>query len=218
MLGFPFAARSNSARFALISIAVIAFAALPANASILWDWNYAGSGITASGTLTTVDTPDGAGGYLITAITGTRNAETITGLQPIGTPIPGNEPFAVDNLVFAGAGPRLTSHGFGFSTSGGNYSNPFYADFLPVPGYLEFFSKPPFTNGAPGLEDSELPVQFSAAPVLIPEPASYAPVFGGLAFFALRCVMLRRGRAPCTVVRKLVLSLKWPIRFGSRQR
>src|SRR2546423_14000768 len=128
MLRFHFAARSNSARFALTSIAVIAFAVLPANASILWDWNYAGSGITASGNLTTLDTPDGAGGYLITAITGTRNAETITGLQPTGTPIPGNEPFAVDNLVFAGAGPQLTSHGIGFSTSGGNYSNPFYAD------------------------------------------------------------------------------------------
>ena len=193
MFGFPFAARSNSASFALTSIAVITFAVLPANASILWDWNYAGSGITASGTLTTLDTPDGAGGYLITAITGTRNAETITGLQPTGTAIPGNEPFAVDNLVFAGAGPQLTSHGFGFSTSGGNYSNPFYADFLPAPGYLEFFSKPPFTNGAPGSEDSELPVQFSAAPVLTPEPAIVWRGLGGWGVLALWVGLVARG-------------------------
>jgi hypothetical protein len=167
--------------FALM--AAITFTALPADASILWDWNYAGSGITTAGTLTTIDTPDGTGGYLITAITGIRNAEAITGLQPTGTPIPGNEPFAVDNLIFAGPGPQLTSHGFGFSTSGGNYSNPFYADFLPMPGYLEFFSSPPFTT--------ELAVQFSAAPVVTPEPASYAPIFVGLAFIALRCAGFR---------------------------
>ena len=172
-------------RFALISIALAGFAALPAHASIVWDWSYSGSGITANGTFTTVDTPNAAGGFLITAITGTRNAETITGLQPTGTPIPGNEPFAVDNLVFAGPGPQLTSHGFGFSTSGGNYSNPFYADFLPVPGYLEFFSKPPFTTGTPGPEDSELPVQFSAVIVMTPEPATYVSVFGGLALVML---------------------------------
>jgi hypothetical protein len=39
---------------------------------------------------------------------------TITGLQQTGTAIPGNERYAVDNLVSA-VEPRLTTHGFGFS-------------------------------------------------------------------------------------------------------
>ena len=109
---------------------------------------------------------------LITGITGTRNGEIITGLQPVGTPIPGNEPFAVDNLVRIGA-EQLTGDGFGYSTSGGNYASPFFADFLPTPGYLEVFSAPPFIPGFENLgpEDSELEVIFSSTPVPEPETA-----------------------------------------------
>ena len=55
------------------------------------DGSYSGVGIAASGTFITVDTPDVDGGYLITAITGTRDGESITALQPTGTPIPGNK-------------------------------------------------------------------------------------------------------------------------------
>jgi hypothetical protein len=55
-------------------------ASLPAQAKI-WDWSYSAPGIAASGTLTTADTADGEGFYVITGITGTRNGETITGLQ-----------------------------------------------------------------------------------------------------------------------------------------
>ena len=156
-----------SAWRAAIFVPVMALTANMAAASVVWDWNYSASGINASGTFITVDSPNADGGYLITAITGSRNGEAITGLQPTGTPIPGNEPYTVDNLIFPGPGPQLTSHGFGFSTSGGDFSNPFYADFLPEPGYLEFFSMP----AAPGDGHTELSVQFSAAQVAVPEPA-----------------------------------------------
>lgn len=132
-----------------------------------------GAGITASGTFTTVSAANANGGYLITGITGTRNGKAITRLQPPGTSIPGNEPYTVDDLVFHASGPQLTSHGFGFATADGNYSNPFYADFLPTPGYLEFFSMP-------GVGHTELPVVFSATPVSTPEPATYVLVFGAL--------------------------------------
>jgi hypothetical protein len=169
---------------ARILVAVV-LATFPLAASSLWNWNYSRSGATANGTFTTVDTPDLGGGFLITAITGTVNTETITGLQAAGTPIPGNEPFAVDNLVFLGPGPQLTKNGFGFSTSGGNFANPFFADFLEVPGYLEYFSRPPFTPGTIGPEDSELPIQFSAARVATPEPASWLLVFGMLSVAGL---------------------------------
>ena len=169
-------------RFALAGFAVVALNIAPASASILWKWNYSGSGISASGTFATLGSPNGDGGYLITSITGRRNGETITGLQAPGTSIPGNDPFTVDNLVFLGPGPQFTTHGLGFSISDGAFSNPFYADFLPAPGYLEFFSIPPFTGG-----HTERPVQFSAAPVPVPEPATSALLLGAFALANYCC-------------------------------
>lgn len=166
----------------LIGIAAVA---LPAHASTIWSWNYSGAGIIASGTVTTLDSPDAQGGYLITAITGTRNGETIVALQPAGTWIPGNEPYAVDNLVFAGSGPQLTKAGFGFALADGTYSNPFYADFLPTPGYLEFYSLPNSDSS------TELPVAFSATLVPAPEPATLTLL---LLSFMLCCIRDRRAR------------------------
>ncbi|MEH2421142.1 MAG: PEP-CTERM sorting domain-containing protein [Nostoc sp.] len=127
----------------------------------------------ANGTFTTNDTPNDLGFYLISGITGTRNGETITSLQVAGTPIPGNEPFNVDNLISLNT-QQLTGDGFGYSTSEGNYSSPFFASFLPTPGYLEVFSTPPIIPGFEnfGLEDSELPISFSATIITVPEPTS----------------------------------------------
>lgn len=158
---------------ALATASGLVFGTMPAASALSWDWNYSGSGITANGTFTTNDTPNDLGFYLISGITGTRNGETITGLQPTGTPIPGNEPFNVDNLISLNT-QQLTSDGFGYSTALGNYSSPFFASFLPTPGYLEVFSAPPiipdFENL--GLEDSELPISFSATIITVPEPSS----------------------------------------------
>lgn len=158
-----------------------------AGASPVWKWSYSGDGIQASGTFITLEKADANGGYLITVITGTRNGERITALQPAGTAIPGNEPYTVDNLVFKGPGPQLTSHGFGFATSGGNYSNPFYADFLSAPGYLEFFSMPPSHS------HTELPVLFSATLVPAPEPGTGALLYTAIALAGLT---LRRMKQP----------------------
>jgi hypothetical protein len=144
---------------------------MQAASALNWNWSYSGTGIAASGTFITDDTPDNLGFYLITGITGTRNGETITGLQAAGTPIPGNEPFPVDNLISFNP-QQLTIDGFGYSTSGGNFVNPFFANFLSPPGYLEVFSAPPFTPGNLGPEDSELPISFSATPIIVPEPTS----------------------------------------------
>jgi hypothetical protein len=172
----------RSSRFVLTALPAILLLTAQAKASKLWNWHYSASGITVSGTFTTADSANADGGYLITQITGTRNGLSITGLQRTGTSIPGNEPFVVDNLVFLGPGPQLTSHGFGFSISNGDFSNPFYADFLPTPGYLEFLSIQPLANGAS--DHTELPIQFSATP--IPEPATFALILGGLAFAGFR--------------------------------
>src|SRR5262249_58798000 len=96
---------------ALMSVAALAAAATPATA-LNWNWTYSGAGITAGGTFTTVDTPDASGFYLITAIAGARNGSGILSLQPTGTPIPGDEPFAGDNLLTIES-PQLTPHRFG---------------------------------------------------------------------------------------------------------
>jgi len=74
----------------------------------------------------------------------------------------------VDNLVFVGPGPQLTKAGFGFALADGTYSNPFYADFLPTPGYLEFYSMPDSDSS------TELAIVFSATQVSTPEPATFA--------------------------------------------
>ena len=171
-------------------------------ASLTWDWSYAGTSITASGTLMTDETPDSAGFYLITDIAGTRNGDLITGLQPTGTAIPGNEPFAVDNLISLGL-QQLTGEGFGFSTAAGNYVNPFFADFLSPQVYLEVFSAPPFAVGTLGSQDSELPIRFSAnlQTAAVPEPSTVPGlltfslfVAGGVARSSWQKRVLKRNR------------------------
>ena len=171
-----------------IWLALILVAALPATTTqataLTWNWSYSGLGITTSGTFTTDDTPDGAGFYLITGIAGVRNGAPILGLQPAGTPIPGNEPFSVDNLVRLEF-PQLTVHGFGYAIAGGTFSNPFFADFSQPPEYLEFFSAPPFTPGVAGPQNSELPIRFSATLAPVPETATWSLLLAGLGMLGL---------------------------------
>jgi hypothetical protein len=153
----------------LIVAAILSIHGQTAKALLLWNWSYNGTGVSASGTFTTNDAPDSAGFYQIVGITGTDNGVAITGLQPTGTPIPGNEPYAVDNLVSA-VEPRLTVHGFGFSLANGDYANPFYNG----SNYFEYLSVPPYKNGA----GPERPVSFSAA--IVPEPSAASLMLAGL--------------------------------------
>jgi PEP-CTERM motif len=165
----------------LIAAAIFLIHGRSANALLLWNWSYSGAGVSASGTFTTNDAPDAAGFYQIVGITGTDNGATITGLQPMGTPIPGNEPYAVDNLVSA-VEPRLTAHGFGFSLTNGDYANPFYNG----SNYYEYLSVPPYKNGA----GPERPVSFSAA--IVPEPSAASLTLAGLVGLIGFCRILKR--------------------------
>ncbi len=132
--------------------------------ALTFRWSYSAPGIAASGTLTTEDSPDEAGFFLVTDITGTRNGETITGLVETGTSVPGNEPFEVDNLISLHS-EQLTIHGIGYGISDGSFVNIFFTDSLEPPGYYEFFSAPPIMPGYENLgpDDTELPVSFSAS-------------------------------------------------------
>ncbi|MEF7617431.1 PEP-CTERM sorting domain-containing protein [Aquincola sp. MAHUQ-54] len=155
--------------------------AAPAQAALLWDWQYVASGVDARGTLTTADNADADGYYLVTGITGLRNGDSIVSLQPHGTAIPGNEPFAVDNLVRADG--RLTTHGIGYATAGGTYANLFLASWLSPAAYVEFSSVPAVPSTA------EVQVSFSVMPSSVPEPATFLmAALGGAALW------LRRGR------------------------
>ncbi|MEA5549480.1 PEP-CTERM sorting domain-containing protein [Anabaena cylindrica UHCC 0172] len=152
------------------AISGLFFGTMETAAALSWNWNYSSTGVTASGIFITNNTPDNFGFYLITGITGTRNGEKITGLQPAGTPIPRNEPFDVDNLISLN-NQQLTGNGFGYSTATGSHSSSFFASFLPTPTYLEVFSAPSIGKHLKdvGSEDSELPISFSATIINIPE-------------------------------------------------
>jgi hypothetical protein len=171
----------------LATIAVLgALAAPQAWADIVWNWGYTGDGIQAGGKFTTTDAADAEGFYLITGITGTRNGDLITGLYPTGAAIPGNEPFALDNLVRFGADGQLSVHGFGFTTASGGYSNPFYADFFSPPIYMEVFTTASSYN--------EVAITFTATASVVPEPASVLLVLAGLG--AVGCAGRARRRLP----------------------
>ena len=153
-----------------------------AAAEITWSWSYTGNDIDAVGTLTTADVKDAEGFYEITGITGTRNGEAITALFPAGSAIPGNEPFAVDNLIRIGGQGQLSGDGFGFTTATGNHANPFFADFLPTPGYLEVFTT--------ASRVTELPISFSAT--IVPEPNLYTLLLAGMGTLVVASVRRRR--------------------------
>jgi hypothetical protein len=141
-------------KLALSLVSLAALVALPAEA-LEWRWSYQGKGVTASGSFTTADTPNGDGLYEITAIKGETNGVAITGLQPAGTAIPGNDGYPVDGLVKTEA-PYLSLHGFGYALADGTYANPFYGDRFAPPGVYTFFSDP--KNG----KTSEPLVKFTA--------------------------------------------------------
>jgi len=124
---------------------VLAFAAAlddaSAEASISWRWTCSGPGFEAKGELTTADAPDTDGFYAITAIAGEANGVAITGLQPAGTAIPGNDGWPVDGLV-RDRPPELSAGGFGFTLSDGSHANPFYGARFDPPGFLAVITNP----------------------------------------------------------------------------
>src|SRR5215218_3416335 len=97
---------------AVVTICTMAPCAVQADR--LWDWEYAADPVMARGTLTTTENPNAEGFFRVLGIAGTRNGVTIIGLQKTGTAIPGNEPYAVDNLIRA-TSPHLTEHGIGYA-------------------------------------------------------------------------------------------------------
>jgi hypothetical protein len=139
--------------------------------TLKWKWRYetlensAGPEIKARGKIITDTDIDGDGFVNIIGIKGKRNGDKITGLYLAGTSIPGNSPYAGDNLIAYAKpmpSPQLTGNGFQFSVEGGGFSNVFFADFLQPQGYLEFHSMPPYPEGVTA-PNSEARVIFQAS-------------------------------------------------------
>lgn len=124
----------------------------PAFAERTWCWSFAGTGVSARGTLVTGDTADAAGFYRIVGITGRANAASVTALQPAGTSVPGNAGYPIDNLIRQ-APPQLTKSGFGFLASDSAYHNVFHLEH-----YRDYISRPPYADG----KGAEPTVQFKA--------------------------------------------------------
>jgi len=158
---------------AAVAFATAALAPASQAQAATWSWDYNAAGIAAGGTFTTTDTPGSDGFYTITAITGFRNGVAIVGLEPAGSAIPGNDPYAVDNLVSI-SGPQLSWNGFGYALADGSWANPF-SDGSTT---WEYLSVPPYPEGA----GQEVAVAFSAVPV--PEPAAGMLLLLGLAGIA----------------------------------
>lgn len=138
--------------------------------AMVWNWSYSGSAITADGSFLTSDVPDAGGYYEILSIMGNRNGDAIVGLYPTGSAIPGNEPYAIDNLIRISGLGQITLEGFGYSLASGAHANPYFADFLSPPAYSEVFTQ--------GSTFSEQPISFNATPV--PEPSAIALIVSGL--------------------------------------
>ena len=157
----------------LALLGALALAAPAAADDLSFDFVYLGDGGTTIGTLTTQDSPAG-GPFLVTAITGTRNGDPITGLLDLGT-INGN-----DNL-FDPTPSFLTDVGIAFAL--GDFS---YAIFLlssTTPGCVGVPEIPGASaeRVAPDalrcFDGPSIPVDLTLA---VPGPASALPLGAGL--------------------------------------
>jgi len=69
----------------LLSLAAVILVGMPAaQAQLLWDYSYSGTGVSGTGYMTTTSTPVG-GAYTITGVSGFRDGQPIESLLAPGT-------------------------------------------------------------------------------------------------------------------------------------
>jgi hypothetical protein len=150
----------------IMGLILLAVGSLAANAtsmanatSLLWDFNYAGNGVSASGSITTDSTLNG-GAYLITDITGQRNGESILSLTPAGYVDLGRGYLFSDNLLYPVA-PYVDVAGITFQTSSGYYNLCNVGSGCGSSGYQDIS----------GQTFAFTPVTLTIKPASVPEPA-----------------------------------------------
>ena len=149
-------------RVASVGVAVIAGGAFSAANAALHNFSYTGTGINASGVITT-----DAAGTLITGITGQRNGVAITSLLAPGSfPLP---LYPNDNVFIPTGNPAfLSTNGVSFSLASS-----------PNPLNIFFFSTDSTYRETP---DDSLGTVVNATFTIVPEPSS---LFGLAALTAL---------------------------------
>lgn len=151
-----------------------------------WSWSLTGSGVSASGVLTTLG--DATSFEAVTGISGAFNGNAINGLVPLNS----DARFIYNNLfAFNGATPAID--GFGLLID------------VAVLGHLNLLGSGAFSNDGydaifyPGTRATVLgPLTLSAIPTVaaVPEPSAMALMLSG---FAASAFVLRRRRAPPAV-------------------
>jgi hypothetical protein len=159
--------------------ACLCLATLAQAAPVLWAFEYAGTGISALGTLQTEDTPAG-GPYLVIALDGQRNGAAMALIAP--------GDFSSNSNLLADAAPFLDFGGLSFGVAGDSF-NLYVSD-----GVIHECSTL-LVQACDGSVASDPVVSFSAHRVLeVPEPASPALTLVGL--LALAGTTRRRQRRP----------------------
>lgn len=150
--------------------------------SLEWSFSYAGSGVSASGTLLTLATPV-AGHYEIVGLSGARNGDAMNALFPAGTyGTAGGGILISDNLLFPNP-PFLDFGGFTFHAGSDRY-NVYYLNGQ----YYDIAGADCPAANCGDANHLGTPIDFAVAQV--PEPGSIALV--ALALFALAHTARRR--------------------------
>ncbi len=134
-----------------------------AAATPMFDFNYAYTGVTASGVLTAVD--DGGGLFTVTGITGMRNGVAITGLAAFG---------GADQTLIVNRPVPLDVNGIAFSVGGVNVNVFASLDF--IGSAREFLSTGGIVPTGGG---------FDFVISQVPEPTAAALLGAGLLGFAM---------------------------------
>lgn len=153
---------------ASLAIAMLALASTAARADT-WNWWYAGSGVSASGTLTTFG--NASSPEAVTSFMGLRNGDTILGLVPLAT----DGGFNYDNM-FQSMFPVVNLAGILFDAGPGaapsGHYNLFYDADLGT--YLDGY------YGVNGWVQTAVEVRVEHQTAPVPEPETYALMLAGL--------------------------------------
>jgi hypothetical protein len=190
--------RPRRVRCAIQAIAVAALIAatafaVPAHATLRWDFTYSGVGSngnnTATGVLTTTDLINGAY-YSITGISGFIDGVSIAGIAGVGS---GITPFLTDNKLFA-TGPLLDTGGFIVEAAAPQGFGSVHApEQIQLDPFVHSIEPPPVFDAALPGDGVFSTGSFAATQIPVAEPTAVGMLGSGLLAVGLLRLRRRRG-------------------------